>query len=211
MSSTSRSSSPSVRTGSIALSAGQDASQAVAIAPPLETGVPPGSRAGMAPTPKQALLKAGRCGSGDPIQFHTPDLTARSARSTALAVARGKLVIDDQKEKRRTVFGGLELAFDKSEGTDDAQRFRGRGPERPLGGDRERRRLCLGSRGGRPPRSWPPTTRSSAAVMLKAGPPRHHGPDADGPFGALLRAIVSSSWPARRPRHPRPRPRPRRR
>ncbi len=34
-----------------------------------------------------------------------------------IAVARGRLVIDDQKEKRRTVFGGLELAFDKSEGT----------------------------------------------------------------------------------------------
>jgi DNA-3-methyladenine glycosylase II len=28
------------------------------------------------------------------------------------------------------------------------------------------------------------------AVMLKAGPPRHRGPDPDGPFGALLRAIV---------------------
>jgi len=28
------------------------------------------------------------------------------------------------------------------------------------------------------------------AVMLKAGPPRHRGPDADGPFGALVRAIV---------------------
>jgi DNA-3-methyladenine glycosylase II len=28
------------------------------------------------------------------------------------------------------------------------------------------------------------------AVMLKAGPPRHRGPNPDGPFGALLRAIV---------------------
>jgi len=28
------------------------------------------------------------------------------------------------------------------------------------------------------------------AVMLKAGPPRHRGPDPDGPFGALVRAIV---------------------
>ena len=28
------------------------------------------------------------------------------------------------------------------------------------------------------------------AIMLKAGPPRHRGPDPDGPFGALLRAIV---------------------
>lgn len=28
------------------------------------------------------------------------------------------------------------------------------------------------------------------AIMLKAGPPRHRGPDSDGPFGALLRAIV---------------------
>jgi len=28
------------------------------------------------------------------------------------------------------------------------------------------------------------------AVMLKAGPPRHRGPDPDGPFGALVRSIV---------------------
>ena len=32
--------------------------------------------------------------------------------------------------------------------------------------------------------------RKLRAVMLKAGPPRHRGPDPDGHFGALLRAIV---------------------
>ena len=101
---------------SIALSAGQDASQAVAIAPPLETGVPPGSRAGMAPTPKQALLK--QAAAALATLFNSiagPDSPVGAI--DRIAVARGKLVIDDQKEKRRTVFGGLELAFDKSEGT----------------------------------------------------------------------------------------------
>ncbi|GAC1333312.1 MAG: DUF3971 domain-containing protein [Beijerinckiaceae bacterium] len=34
-----------------------------------------------------------------------------------IAIARGRLVIDDQKANQRTVFGGLELAFDKVDGT----------------------------------------------------------------------------------------------
>jgi Protein of unknown function/AsmA-like C-terminal region len=102
--------------GSIALSAGQDASQAVAIAPPLETGVPPGSRAGTAPTPKQALLKQAAAALATLFDsIAGPDSPVGAI--DRIAVARGKLVIDDQKEKRRTVFGGLELAFDKSEGT----------------------------------------------------------------------------------------------
>jgi hypothetical protein len=103
--------------GSIAISAGQDASQAVAIAPPLETAAaPPGAPAGMAPTPKQALLKQAAAALATLFDsIAGPDSPVGAI--DRIAVARGKLVIDDQKEKRRTVFGGLELAFDKSEGT----------------------------------------------------------------------------------------------
>jgi hypothetical protein len=103
--------------GSIAISAGQDASQAVAIAPPLETNaVPPGAPAGTEPTQKQALLKQAAAALAtlfDSIAGPESPIGAIDR----IAVARGKLIIDDQKEQRRTVFGGLELAFDKTEGT----------------------------------------------------------------------------------------------
>ncbi len=99
--------------GSIAVSAGQDASQAVAIAPPLETPAPD---MGAAPSPKQALLKQAAAALATLFDsIAGPDSPVGAI--DRIAVARGKLVIDDQKEKRRTVFGGLELAFDKSEGT----------------------------------------------------------------------------------------------
>ncbi|MEA2842115.1 MAG: hypothetical protein QOF41_3445 [Methylobacteriaceae bacterium] len=103
--------------GSVAISAGQDASQAVAIAPPLETvAAPPGAPAGTSPTPKQALLKQAAAALATLFDsIAGPDSPVGAI--DRIAVARGRLVIDDQKAKRRTVFGGLELAFDKSEGT----------------------------------------------------------------------------------------------
>ncbi|MBV8849952.1 MAG: hypothetical protein JOZ16_10265 [Methylobacteriaceae bacterium] len=103
--------------GSIAISAGQDASQAVPIAPPLETAVAaPGAPAAMAPNPKQALLKQAAAALATLFDsIAGPDSPVGAI--DRIAVARGRLVIDDQKEKRKTVFGGLELAFDKSEGT----------------------------------------------------------------------------------------------
>jgi hypothetical protein len=104
--------------GSVAISAGQDASQAVAIAPPIETAAPAaaGSPAGATPMPKQALLKQAAAALATLFDsIAGPDSPVGAI--DRIAVARGKLVIDDQKEKRRTVFGGLELAFDKSQGT----------------------------------------------------------------------------------------------
>ena len=103
--------------GSVAISAGQDASQAVAIAPPLEaTAVAQGAPAGTMPTPKQALLKQAAAALATLFDsIAGPDSPVGAI--DRIAVARGKLVIEDQKEKRRTVFGGLELAFDKSAGT----------------------------------------------------------------------------------------------
>jgi Protein of unknown function/AsmA-like C-terminal region len=103
--------------GSVAISAGQDASQAVAIAPPLEPAPSsPGAPAGTLPVPKQALLKQAAAALATLFDsIAGPDSPVGAI--DRIAVARGRLVIDDQKEKRKTVFGGLELAFDKSEGT----------------------------------------------------------------------------------------------
>ena len=87
----------------------------------------------MAPTPKQALLKQAAAALATLFDsIAGPDSPVGAI--DRIAVARGMLVIDDQKEKRRTVFGGLELAFDKSEGTTTLNvSADGR---RPLGGDR---------------------------------------------------------------------------
>jgi hypothetical protein len=103
--------------GSVAISAGQDASQALPIAPPLETmPVIPGAPAGASPAPKQALLKQAAAALATLFDsIAGPDSPVGAI--DRIAVARGRLVIDDQKEKRKTIFGGLELAFDKSEGT----------------------------------------------------------------------------------------------
>jgi hypothetical protein len=103
--------------GSIAISAGQDASQAVPIAPPLEPApLPAGAAPGTSPTPKQALLKQAAAALATLFDsIAGPDSPVGAI--DRIAVSRGKLVIDDQKEKRKTVFGGLELAFDKSAGT----------------------------------------------------------------------------------------------
>jgi hypothetical protein len=103
--------------GSVAISAGQDASQALPIAPPLETmPMAAGAAAGAPPTPKQALLKQAAAALATLFDsIAGPDSPVGAI--DRIAVVRGRLVIDDQKEKRKTVFGGLELAFDKSEGT----------------------------------------------------------------------------------------------
>jgi uncharacterized protein DUF3971/AsmA-like protein len=103
--------------GSVAISAGQDASQAVPIAPPLETvPIEAGAPGGTSPTPKQALLKQAAAALATLFDsIAGPDSPVGAI--DRIGVARGRLIIDDQKEKRKTVFGGLELAFDKSEGT----------------------------------------------------------------------------------------------